>query len=69
MSKRRRTSSDIDSEESDESEQFPVTPAIRKKKKLDPVSFWFSLLFLLLFFTYCFLDGAMSITLRVNKKL
>lgn len=54
MSKRRRTSSDIDSEESDDSEQFPVTPAIRKKKKLDPVNIQSLLLLLLLFFTYKF---------------
>ena len=38
MSKRRRTSSEIETDDTDEdSEQFPITPAIRKKKKLDPV--------------------------------
>ena len=40
MAKRRRTSSDIETDDSDDSEeQFTVTPAVRKRKKLDPVSF------------------------------
>ena len=38
--KRRRTSSDIETDDSDDSEeQFASTPAVRKRKKLDPVSF------------------------------
>lgn len=40
MSKRRRTSSDIETDDSDDSEQFAATPAVRKRKKLDPVSFF-----------------------------
>lgn len=48
MSKRRRTSSDIDSEESDDSEQYPVTPAIRKKKKLDPVDLYEIIIFVVI---------------------
>lgn len=41
MSKRRRTSSDIETDDSDDdSGQYPITPAsIRKRKKLDPVSY------------------------------
>ena len=37
MNKRRRTSSDIETEDSDDSEQFTAQPAVRKRKKLDPV--------------------------------
>lgn len=39
MNKRRRTSSDIETDDSDDSEQLTTLPAIRKRKKLDPVSF------------------------------
>jgi len=40
MSKRRRTSSDIDTDSDDDSGLYPnSTPAVRKRKKLDPVSF------------------------------
>ena len=40
MMKRRRTSSDIETDDSDDdSGQFTTTPAQRKRKKLDPVSF------------------------------
>lgn len=67
--KRRRTSSDVDSEESDDSEQFPMTPAIRKRKKLDPVCN-FAIVVLLIFLIIpfsLFLDGTMSNSLRINS--
>lgn len=40
MNKRRRTSSDLETDDSEESEeQFPTVPIVgRKRKKLDPVS-------------------------------
>lgn len=67
MNKRRRTSSDIETDDSDDSEQFATVPAVRKRKKLDPVSFvirigaaghsfWF------------ILDGTLSATLWHNPE-
>ena len=48
MSKRRRTSSEIDSDSDDDSGLYPNnTPAVRKRKKLDPVSF-----FILIFYIW-----------------
>lgn len=63
MNKRRRTSSDIETDDSDDSEQFAAVPAVRKRKKLDPVRFHhFQLNFEINFFLK-FLDGTLSTTL------
>lgn len=68
MSKRRRTSSDIETDDSEDSEQYTTVPAVRKRKKLDPVRFPHFLVPNIFVSFVVVLDGALSATLWLNPK-
>jgi hypothetical protein len=51
MHKRRRSSEESNAD-SDDSEQYPITPAIRKRKKLDPVNIFSQFIVVVYIFSY-----------------